>query len=144
MSKAEQRETASGYELWCVRMLLSKCKLWYSFPQGCVDSEKRFQTNGAKRIISHECSAWHFHSHRVSLDSHPLLKGLLLYDGRPISLSEGISPFFTEPPAMQAALNRSLIICVYHSLYIWELYYLYPKEGYFLRMKRGTKVISRH
>lgn len=72
-----------------LEMLLSKCEFWYRFPRGCTDSEKKFQTNGTKRKISHEYSAWHLLSHaQPHWTINPLLKGLLLYSARPRSLSE--------------------------------------------------------
>lgn len=96
-------------EFAVLEMSLSKCKLWYGFPGGCTDSENMFQTNGTKRMISHEYNPWHLLSHiQPHLSLTLLLKELLCYCARPMSLSEEIGPFFTEPTAMQAALNRSL------------------------------------
>lgn len=58
-----------------LEMWLSKCKFWCSFLRGCIDSEKKFQTNGTKRMISHEYSACHLLSHtQPHWFSHPYLK----------------------------------------------------------------------
>lgn len=119
-----------------LEMLLSECKFWCSSPRGCIDSEKKFWINGTKRMISHEYSAWHLLSQtQPHWTLTPLFKGLFMVPALCAFLYRGISPFFTEPPAVQAALNRSVV---------WKLYCLYPQQGHFLRIKGSTEIISRY
>lgn len=93
-----------------LEMLLSKYELWYGFPRECVDSEKRFQTNGTERMTSYEYRAWHLLSQTQPHRTFTLLlKDLLLSGARPMSLSERFGSFVIEPPPMQAHLDRSLI-----------------------------------
>lgn len=93
-----------------LEMLLSKYELWYGFPRECVDSEKRFQTNGTERMTSYEYRAWHLLSQTQPHWTFTLLlKDLLLSGARPMSLSERFGSFVIEPPPMQAHLDRSLI-----------------------------------
>lgn len=132
MSEAEQRER----ERWPLIMkfdvletLLCKCKLWFYFLRGCVDSEKKLRRNGTKRTISHRYRALHLLSHTWPpwTPTLSLTEGLLLDGGRSAALWGGIGPFFTEPPATQATLNRSLT---------WKLLFVSP-AGTVFENERG-------
>lgn len=132
------REMASDYEVGCIGNIALQVGTLMLFPEGEPESHKRIQTNGTKRMISCEYSAWSLLAHTCPQLHSRLSYWKVYYFMVPELCPRSPFPFFFFNGATYYESSSKQFTHVEITLFI------YPQQGNFLRMKRGTELISWH